>query len=141
MRKARSDGKTIGDRNGMPKLLQATPFLHVPDLERALDLFTRVLRFDVKYRLSEYAYVAREGAAIRIIEEPGRNLHLEEKVRMIVYIDVVDVDALYSELLTELTTLPAGDVEPPTDQPWGQRELLVRLPDRQWLAFGQPIAR
>jgi hypothetical protein len=125
----------------MPKLLQATPFLHVPDLERALDLFVRVLRFEVKYRESGYAYVEREGAAIRILEERDRNLQLEAKVRMTVYIDVVDVDALYSELLGALAALPSGDVDPPTDRPWGQREFLVRLPDRQWLAFGQPIAK
>jgi uncharacterized glyoxalase superfamily protein PhnB len=125
----------------MTKLLQATPFLHVPDLERALDLFVRVLRFEVKYRLSDYAYLEREGAAIRILEERGRNLHLEEKVRMTVYIDVVNVDALYLELLSELAGLPSNDVTPPTDRPWGQREFLVRLPDGQWLAFGQAIAR
>jgi len=123
------------------ELLQATPFLHVPDLERALDLFVRVLRFEVKYRLDEYAYVEREGAAIRILEERVRDLHLEEKVRMTVYVDVVDVDALYAELRSELASMPAGDVAPPTDRPWGQREFLVRLPDGQWLAFGQPIAK
>src|SRR5262245_61870780 len=114
-------------------LVQATPFLHVPDLTRALDFFTRILRFKVTYRLPGYAYVMREGAAIRMLEEPGRNLHLEAKVRLTVYIDVTDVDALYSELAAELATLPASDVGPPDDKPYGQRELAVRLPDGQWL--------
>jgi hypothetical protein len=122
-------------------LLQSTPFLHVPHLANALDLFTRVLRFEIKYQLSNYAYLEREGAAIRILEEPGRNLQFEKRARVTVYIDVVDVDALYSELANELARLPEGDVEPPTDQSWNQRELQVRLPDGQWLTFGQAMAK
>jgi hypothetical protein len=124
----------------MANLLQATPFLHVPSLAHALDLFTRVLRFTVKFRAADYAYLEREGAAIRILEEPGRSLQLEKRARVTVYIDVSDVDALYSELASELANLPEGDVEPPMDQPWNQRELQVRLPDGQWLTFGQPTA-
>ena len=125
----------------MTNLLQATPFLHVPDLAQALDLFTRVLRFEIKFRAGNYAYLEREGAAMRLLEEPGRDLLLERKFRVTVYIDVADVDALYSELASELAKLPEGDVEPPADQPWNQRELQVRLPDGQWLTFGQPVAR
>ena len=125
----------------MTNLLQATPFLHVPDLAHALDLFTRVLRFTIRYRLANYAYLEREGAAIRILEEPDRRLQLEKKARVTVYIDVTDVDALYSELAGELSKLPEGDVEPPIDQSWNQRELQVRLPDGQWLTFGQPMAK
>ena len=125
----------------MAHLIQATPFLHVPDLARALDLFTRVLRFTIKFSVANYAYLEREGAAIRILEEPDRNLQLEQKARVTVHIDVADVDALYSELASELAKLPDGDVEPPIDQPWSQRELQVRLPDGQWLSFGQPVAK
>jgi catechol 2,3-dioxygenase-like lactoylglutathione lyase family enzyme len=125
----------------LTNVLQATPFLHVPDLALALDLFTRVLRFEIKYRLSNYAYLEREGAAVRILEEPGRNLQLEKKARVTVYIDVTDVDTLYSDLAGELAKLPEGDVQPPRDQSWNQRELQIRLPDGQWLTFGQPIAK
>jgi hypothetical protein len=121
-------------------LLQATPFLHVPDMAKALDLFTRVLRFEVKFRAADYAYLERENAAIRILEERGRKLpSTGEKLRITVCIDVRDVDGLYRELLDELRTLPAGDVHGPMDEPWGQRELHVRLPDGQWLSFTEPI--
>lgn len=123
----------------MGNLLQATPFLHVPDLAHALDLFARVLGFKVKYRVADYAYVERDGAAIRILEERGQSLQLEKRARVTVYIDVTDVDGLYSELASDLAKLPAGDVEPPTDQSWNQREFQVRLPDGQWLTFGQPM--
>jgi hypothetical protein len=87
-------------RNSVPpSILQATPFLHVPGFATALDFFTRVLRFEVKFRMSNYAYLEWEHAAIRILEEPSRPLPTNEKVRMAVYIDVRDVDALYAELL------------------------------------------
>jgi len=124
----------------MPNLLQITPFLHVPNLAQALDLFTRVLRFEVKFRVANYAYLEREGAAIRILEETERELpSARDKTRMTVYVDASDVDALYAELLPELKTLPIGDVQAPVDQHWDQREFYVRLPDGQWLAFGQPV--
>jgi catechol 2,3-dioxygenase-like lactoylglutathione lyase family enzyme len=122
----------------MTNLRQITPFLHVPDLATALDLFTRVLGFTVEYRESHYAYLERKPVAVRILEEPGRPLPAAgDKARMTVYIDVVDVDALYAELLPGLDTLREGDVVPPEDKVWGQREFHVRLPDGQWLSFGQ----
>ena len=123
----------------MPHILQITPFLHVPDLAKALDLLTRVLRFEVKYREANYAYLENGEAAIRMLEEPGRAEPARGQARMTVYIDVRDVDALYAELLTGLRTLPQGDVHAPIDQTWNQREFHVRLPDGHWMAFGQPI--
>lgn len=124
----------------MSNVQQITPFLHVPNLAKALDLFTRILCFEVKFRMRDYAYLACDGAAIRILEEPSRALPSPgEKLRMTVYIDVRDVHGLYAELLPGLSTLPAGDVHAPMDEPWDQREFHVRLPDGQWLAFGQPV--
>jgi hypothetical protein len=106
-------------------------------LARALDLLTRVLRFEVKFATSGYAYLECEDAALRVLEEPGRRPPHDGAARMTVYIGVRDVDALYAELLPQLSTLPAGDVHAPIDQPWGQREFHVRLPDGHWLGYGQ----
>lgn len=126
----------------MTNLRQITPFLHVPDMAAALDLFTRVLRFETKFRLDNYAYLENGDVAVRILEEPDRVMPAPgEKTRLTVYIDVRDVDALYAELKPGLMTLPPGDVHAPIDQSWNQRELHVRLPDGQWLAFGQPVRR
>jgi catechol 2,3-dioxygenase-like lactoylglutathione lyase family enzyme len=120
------------------ELFQITPFLHVPDLARALDFFTRVLRFEVKFAHADYAYLEWGPLSIRLLEEPQRQLVPGDRLRLTIYIDVRDVDALYAELLPGLQTLPAGDVHGPMDEPWHQRELHVRLPDGQWLAFGMP---
>src|SRR5262245_24813362 len=119
------------------EILQATPFLNVPDMKVALDRMTRVLRFEVTFQVSGYAYLECGKVAIRILEEPGTRLPLTPRIT--VYIDVSDIDTLYRDLLPALKTLPAEDVHPPCNQPWKQREFHVRLPDGNWLAYGQKI--
>ena len=122
----------------MTNFQQVTPFLHVPDLQTALDFFTDVLGFTVPFRQPGYAYVHREMVGFRLLESeagtfvPGRR-------RFACYIDVRDVDALYAELKPRLDTLPPGDVHGPADKSYGQRELLVLAPDGDLIAFGMAI--
>jgi catechol 2,3-dioxygenase-like lactoylglutathione lyase family enzyme len=113
--------------------------LHVPDFAAAFDFFTRVLRFSVPFRDGTYAYFARDRAAVRVLEDSERPPIAPDDARLTVYFDADDVDALFAELQPDLATLPANDVRPPVDQPWHQREFHVRLPDGNWLAFGQPV--
>lgn len=122
-----------------PTAHQITPMLHVPDLERAIALLAGSLGFKVVFRESNYAYLEFGGAGLRILEEPGRRLIPDGKARMTVYVDVPDVDALHAQLLPRLRLLSAADVEPPLDKSWKQREFQVRLPDGDWLTFGQPV--
>jgi catechol 2,3-dioxygenase-like lactoylglutathione lyase family enzyme len=119
--------------------VQVTPFLHVPDIEAAVAFFRDILGFAVPYRMSGYAYVERDGIAVRMLGEPGRALPGYGETRMTMYIDVRDVDALFRELEPRLRTLPEGHWWPPGDKSWHQRELHVKLPDGHWLAFGQPV--
>lgn len=118
-------------------IVQVTPFMHVRDLEEALAFFRDRLGFRVAYRESNYAYVDREGAGLRILadaEAPQGNR------RFRYYFDCADVDALHRELKPWLDTLAAGDVHGPADKPYRQRELLILAPDGDLVAFGQPIA-
>lgn len=124
----------------MPTLHQVTPFIHVPDLEAALALLRDVLEFVVRYREPDYAYLELEGAGLRVLEERGRRIRPDGKSRMTVYVDVTDVDERYARLRPALDALPRADVEPPRDKPWRQREFMVRLPDGDWIAFGEPMA-
>jgi uncharacterized glyoxalase superfamily protein PhnB len=124
----------------MTDLHQITPFLHVPDLDAALHRLTRVLRFEVKYQVPGYAYLEWDGVGLRVLEEPGRALPGPGQARMTVYLDVPEVDGLYARLRPGLATLPAEDVMPPRNQPWGQREFHLRMPDGHWLAVGMPVA-
>ena len=122
----------------MSNILQATPFMHVDDIEVALAFFVDILGFEVPFSKAGYAYVEREGAAFRILERDcPRQQPPERQFRY--YIDVRDVDALHAELKPRLDTLPEGDVHGPVDKDYGQRELLVLAPDGDLIAFGMEI--
>jgi catechol 2,3-dioxygenase-like lactoylglutathione lyase family enzyme len=119
--------------------IQITPFMHVPDLARALEFFSDVLGFQALVRMDEYAYMERETIGIRLMQNQGEDGAPPGNRRFAYYIDVRDVDALYAELKPKLDTLPQRDVHGPANKSYGQRELLVLAPDGNLLAFGQAI--
>lgn len=123
----------------MPNFVQITPFMHVPDLNKALDFFHDLLGFAVLFRQPGYAYVEREGCGMRLLQRDENDVSSSGSRRFAYYIDVRDVDALYQDLKPKLDTLPPGDVFGPIDQPYGQRELLILAPDGDLLSFGQPV--
>ena len=125
----------------MSNFIQITPFMHVEDIDRALAFFTGILGFKVLLRVSNYAYLERETAGFRILEQRGPDGAPPGNRRFAYYIDVRDVDGLYAELKPNLDTLPKGDVYGPVDQHYGQRELLVLAPDGNLIAFGQAIKK
>jgi catechol 2,3-dioxygenase-like lactoylglutathione lyase family enzyme len=122
----------------MTQFEQVTPFLHVPDLQKALDFFTDILGFTVPFRQDGYAYIHRETVGFRLLEAE-ENQAAAGRRRFAYYIDVRDVDALYAELKPKLDTLPPGDVHGPADKPYGQRELLVLAPDGELIVFGMEV--
>ena len=124
------------DRN----IVQVTPFMHVPDLEAALAFMTGTLGFRIDFRQSNYAYVSREGAGLRMREAGPGDPFQPGTRRFCYYFDCRDVDALHAELKPKLDALPEGDVHGPADKPYRQRELLVLAPDGNLIAFGQAIA-
>jgi len=119
--------------------IQVTPFMVVDDIERALAFFNDILGFKTLFRSANYAYVHRETAGFRILEQKGPEGAPPGNRRFAYYIDVHDVDKLYAELKSKLDTLPPGDVHGPADKPYHQRELLILAPDGNLLAFGQAI--
>lgn len=119
--------------------LQITPFMHVAELEATLRFFTDTLGFTVQHREANYAYIEREGAAIRILEH-----HEPEEIGVPhrgfpYYIDVSDLDLVLKELGPKLEDLPPGDVHGPVDQHYNQRDLMIRAPDENLIVFGQAI--
>jgi catechol 2,3-dioxygenase-like lactoylglutathione lyase family enzyme len=125
----------------LSNFIQVTPFLHVANLERAIAFFTDTLGFEALHRRPDYVYLHRETVGFRIREQTGPDGAPPGNRRFAYYIDVRDVDLLYSELKPKLDALPQGDVYGPIDQPYGQRELLVLAPDGNLIAFGQRIHR
>lgn len=124
----------------MSNFIRITPFIHVPDINAAVAFFVDILGFE-RYPLPhiDYAYVYRETVGIRLLENRGDDGAPPGNRRFAYYIDVNDVDALYTELKPRLDTLPDDDVHGPADKPYGQRELLVLAPDGNLIAFGQSI--
>jgi len=122
-------------------LYRITPFMHVPDFEKALWFFTEVMGFELYFRTPNYAYVRREQAAFRILENQGEHGAPPGNRRYCYYVDVEDVDALAAELTPKAHLLNDGDIYGPVDQMYGQRELMVVAPDGNLLVFGQDISK
>lgn len=123
----------------MANLYRITPFMHVPDIEAALAFFTDILGFTCRFRQGTYAYVQREEAAFRLLQNAGDDGAPPGNRRFCYYIDVEDVDAIHQELKPKIPLLNDGDVHGPIDQIYGQRELLVIAPDGNIIAFGQDM--
>ncbi len=121
----------------MSNIIRVTPFMIVPDLEAALSFFVDILGFTLWFKSPGYAYVQRETAAFRLLEQ--KDFDASYKARYAYYIDVEDVDALYAELQSKLATLPDHNHHAPTTKPYGQREMLICAPDGNLLVFGQTI--
>ncbi len=124
----------------MTKVHQITPFLHVPDLKRSLEFFCETLPFVLRFQESNYAYVEFGGAGLRLLEEPARSLTPDGKARVSVYVDVENVDELFAQLKSRLEQLPGERVQAVKIMPWRQKEFQVRLPDGDWMTFGQSAA-
>lgn len=120
--------------------IRITPFMHVPDTAAAVNFFESVLGFTAYVNYGTYAYVEREGAGIRILQnDADGNGAPPGNGRFAYYVDVEDVEAVFAALKPKLDTLPAGDVHGPADKPYGQRELAVLAPDGNLIVFGQTI--
>ena len=99
-----------------------TPMLAVADIDAARAFLRDCLGFDVSFTMEGYAYCHRGNGAIRLINaEPGADM-TDPARQHIVYIDVDDADAVYTEHKAALDALPDGYIRPPFDQPYNQRE-------------------
>lgn len=120
------------------QFIRITPFIHVPDIDAALAFFND-LGFKTYLRQGTYAYVQRECAGVRLLQNAGDEGAPPGNRRFAYYVDVEDVDALYAELKPVLDQKPPEDVHGPADKVYGQRELCILAPDGNLLVFGQSI--
>lgn len=120
------------------QFIRITPFIHVPDIDAAVRFFES-LGFTAYFEFDDYAYVQRECAGVRLLQNHGDDGAPPGNRRFAYYIDVEDIEALYQELKPVLDAMPKGDVHGPADKPYGQRELCVLAPDGNLLVFGQSI--
>lgn len=121
----------------MSNTIQITPFMHVRDFPAALTFLTDILGFEIHFQQPGYAYLALDGAGLRVLHSPDAPAGDR---RFAYYLDVRDVDAVHATLRSKLDTLPAGEVQGPVDQPYRQRELMIVAPDGNLFVFGAAIA-
>lgn len=121
-------------------IVQITPFMHVPDLEAALNWFA-LIGFEPLFRQADYAYVARGPVAVRVLESRDETgaCHVPHE-GFACYVDVQDVDAVHREVAAKLAAASV-EVMGPVDQAYGQRELMIRAPDGNVFVFGQAVQR
>jgi catechol 2,3-dioxygenase-like lactoylglutathione lyase family enzyme len=122
----------------MSNFIQITPFMNVRNIDHTVAFFIDILGFKALVHAADYAYLHRETAGIRLLKQPDFIAPPEDS-QFACYIDVRNLDQLLAELRPKLDTLPQGHVKGPANQPWGQREIMVRTPDGLDVVFGQAL--
>jgi uncharacterized glyoxalase superfamily protein PhnB/uncharacterized damage-inducible protein DinB len=112
---------------------QPIPVFHVSDSAAAEEFYCRGLGFQREFvhRPQDsadpcYLGLSRDGAHLHLSSFSG-----DGAAGSLAYLPVSDVDLLYAELVARGLSVDM----PPTDQSWGAREMYVRDPDRNKLAF------
>lgn len=105
------------------------PVLNVSNVQRSIDFYVGVLGFEIAFTWGEptdFAGVKRDDIELFLCE----NGQGDGVVWLSVFVD--DVDVLHSEY----QSTGAEIVQPPTNFPWGVREMNVRDPDGHRIRFG-----
>ncbi|MGR3636352.1 MAG: bleomycin resistance protein [Shimia sp.] len=118
-------------------LKQITPFVPCSNLARQVAFYRDVLGFQVGFQAENYAFLRRDGVAVRLVEVFS-DVDLTNPERQgSFYIDVDDIDAVYAEMKPRLDRLDADRVRAPFDQEYGQREFHVADEDCTLVFFGE----
>ncbi|MEX0371106.1 MAG: bleomycin resistance protein [Tateyamaria sp.] len=121
------------------RLTQITPFVPCTSLQAQIGFYCETLGFVVGFQADNYAFLRRDAVAVRLIEvSPDVDLSRPEREGSF-YIDVENVDAVYSDMKPRLDALPKGRVRAPFDQDYGQREFHVIDEDCTLIFFGEAI--
>jgi uncharacterized glyoxalase superfamily protein PhnB len=107
----------------------AIPILRVASLEASLAYYVEALGFQVQWKVEGYASVRRGKASLML--SVGDQGHPGTWV----WIGVEDADALQDELRMRGAVIR----HPPTNYPWGSRELHVTDPDGHVLRLGADV--
>jgi uncharacterized glyoxalase superfamily protein PhnB/quinol monooxygenase YgiN len=118
------------------------PVLPVPDVAAAADWFCRVLGFEVDFLFGEPVPVHGRVKAGDGSWGAPVFIHLQRREGDIVPCGETrlhvghDIDALHAHALAQGATV----LQPPADQPWGLREMVLRAPGGHRLVLGAEAA-
>lgn len=107
----------------------ATPILRVADFDASVEYYTKVLGFELAWRDGRFGCVRRGDAALMLCEGS------QGCAGTWVYLSVSDADALHDELRGNGARIR----HPPTNYPWGSRELHVFDRDGHVLRLGSGV--
>lgn len=111
------------------ELGHAVPILRVSDLDRSIQYYLDRLGFKEDWRFGRFGSVSRDHASLMLSEGS------QGCSSTWLWVAVGDADALYEELLDR-----GADIRhPPTNYPWGSREVHVFDADRHVLRFGSEV--
>ena len=121
------------------------PVLPVPDVKAAAEWFVRVLGFEIDFLHGEPPHVhGRVKLGDRSFGDPIY-LHLSHTADTIQPCGETrlhvghDIDGLHAHVLTQVLAQGGTVLLPPTDQPWGLREIVVQGPGGHRLVLGAEI--
>ena len=115
-----------------PTRARVTPILTVRDFAEAVEHYTKTLHFELQWNSGdppEFGCVALDKAEIFLCQG-GQG---QAGTWLMIFMDNVDA---YCE---QIMASGAEIVQPPTDQPWGCREMLVRDPNEHVIRFAHAI--
>ena len=104
----------------------ATPILRVTDIAANVAWWTNVLGFHVDFHTGDFAGLSAGDAEVMLCQ------NAQGHAGTWLYIGVSDVDVLHHDLLSRGARIRV----PPTNYPWGARELHVFDPDDHVIRFG-----
>lgn len=104
----------------------ATPILRVADFARSVEYYEQVLGFARDWSDGTFGSISRGEATLMLCEGA------QGSTPTWLYVGVSDADALHAELVARGARIRV----PPTNYPWGARELHVFDPDGHVLRFG-----
>ena len=121
-----SDRNSSEGTSGGVEFTHATPILRVSDFDASVAYYVDVLGFGLDWRDGRFGCVRRGDAALMLSEGS------QGCAATWVYLSVSDADALHDELRGRGARIRV----PPTNYPWGARELHVLDPDGHVLRLG-----
>ena len=116
------------------KIHQAIPVLPSADFDRTARFYA-LLGFAGPRAYPDYLILRRDGVELHFFLEEGDHTYGHGHSHFGAYLRAEGLDGLFETLLAAGVAL-----DPPADQPWGQRELSVLDPDGSFLRFGEPLA-
>lgn len=123
-------------------LMKTIPLLLCQDMKEAINFYTEVLDFIVKYPNASsddlVVDIVNGEAELMLTTLPG-----DQRPGIHVYIRVQDIDRLFDTFKSRGLVIPNRPESPvhnrPVNQTWGMREFYINDPAGNTLRFGQPL--